>query len=596
MPLDALTLSALRAELADKIITAKIDKIQQPEQDQILLTLRGYGPALKLLMSAGTGDARAHLTESAFDNPASPPMFCMLLRKHLLGARIREIIQPPMERALDFTLDCVDAVGTPCEKHLILELIGRYSNIILTGEDGRIIDCLRRVDSSQSELRQVLPGLFYRPIPMPSADKHDPLTLSREEFLGLLQKGNPETPADKWLLETFLGLSPLLCRELVWRTAGDTGVMLAALQEDKGARLADSFITLTGDIKAGRTAPYLLTDAGGKPYDFSCIPLLHYGTRYELGQYRSFSELLDTFYTRRFTLERLHQRTQALTKTIKNAHDRVKRKLENQREELKKTQNRERYRELGDLITANLHLAKKSMTVLRVADYYAADGRETDIPLDPLKTPQQNAAKYYKDYTKARNAESVLTEQIRLGEAELEYLKSVLEELSRSESERDVLEIRRELSDTGYVREQAKDKAKGKSGKKEKVPEAAPMRFLSSTGFEISVGRNNVQNDALTNRLAFKTDVWLHAQKIPGSHVIISTQGQTPDETTLHEAAGLAAYYSQARESGKVPVDYTMVKYVKKIPGGRPGMVTYSAQQTIIAEPNGALEKRVGGK
>jgi predicted ribosome quality control (RQC) complex YloA/Tae2 family protein len=590
MPLDALTLSALRQELEGTVKDMKIDKIQQPEQDQILLSLRGYGPASKLLLSAGTGDARAHLTASSFENPANPPMFCMLLRKHLLGARIRGIAQPPLERALDFTLDCVDAVGTPCEKHLILELVGRYANIILTGEDGRIIECLRRVDTSQSELRQVLPGLFYRPIPMTVQGKHDPLATDATSLKQLLKSAPAEMAADKWLLETFLGLSPLLCREIVWRACGDTGARIETIiSKDGGEKLSSAFISVTGDIASGKTAPYLLTDATGKPVDFSCVPIMQYGTALELAQYGSFSALLDTFYTRRFTLERLRQRTQSLQKTVRNAHDRVKRKLENQREEFKKTQNRERYRELGDLITANLHLAKKGMSVLRVADYYAEDGRETDIPLDTLKTPQQNAAKYYKDYTKARNAEAVLSEQIRLGEEELEYLKSVLEELSRAESEKDVGEIRRELAATGYIREQTKSK-----GKKEKIPEAAPMRFISGTGFDILVGRNNVQNDALTNRLAFKSDVWLHTQKIPGSHVIISTKGQEPDAETLQEAASLAAWFSQARESKKVPVDYTLVKYVKKIPGGRPGMVTYTEQQTIIAEPDEALVKRLG--
>jgi predicted ribosome quality control (RQC) complex YloA/Tae2 family protein len=357
---------------------------------------------------------------------------------------------------------------------------------------------------------------------------------------------------------------------------------------DGGDKFASEFLALMNGFSTGKCTPYLLTDAGGKPADFCCVPIFQYGTAMRLEAFKSFSVLLDTFYTRRFTLERLRQKTQSLQKTIKNAHDRVKRKLENQREELKKTQNRERYRELGDLITANLHHAAKGMAVLRVVDYYTEDGRETDIPLDPLKTPQQNAAKFYKDYTKARNAETVLTEQIGLGEAELEYLKSVLEELSRAENERDAGEIRRELVETGYIREQAKTK-----GKKDKKPEAAPMRFVSGTGFDIYVGRNNVQNDALTNRLAFKTDVWLHTQKIPGSHVIISAKGQTPDDATLREAASLAAWFSQARDSGKVPVDYTLVKYVKKIPGGRPGMVTYTEQQTIIAEPDGELAKKL---
>jgi predicted ribosome quality control (RQC) complex YloA/Tae2 family protein len=285
----------------------------------------------------------------------------------------------------------------------------------------------------------------------------------------------------------------------------------------------------------------------------------------------------------------MRQRSQALTKTIKNAHDRVLRKLENQREELKKTLGRERFREMGDMVTANMHRIKKGMAVFKTIDYYSEEGGEIDIRLDPLKTPQQNAAKYYKDYSKAKNAETVLKEQIALGESELAYLKSVLDELTRAESERDLIEIRQELTQTGYVRAQ-------KTGKKEKPSQPQPIGYQSSTGFIIHVGRNNIQNETLTHKTAFKTDIWLHAQKIPGSHVIISTNGGEADEAALTEAAALAAYYSQARESKKVPVDYTLVKHVKKIPGGKPGMVTYSEYKTIIAEPNEELEKKLKGR
>jgi predicted ribosome quality control (RQC) complex YloA/Tae2 family protein len=282
----------------------------------------------------------------------------------------------------------------------------------------------------------------------------------------------------------------------------------------------------------------------------------------------------------------MRQRSQALTKSIKNAHDRVLRKLENQREELKKTLGRERMRELGDMITANLHAIQKGMAVFRTVDYYSQDGREIDIRLDPLKTPQQNAAKYYKDYAKARNAETVLKEQLALGEGELEYLKSVLEEISRAENERDLIEIRQELTNTGYIKPQ-------KTGKKEKPAQSQPAHYQSRTGLMIHVGRNNVQNETLTHKAAFKTDIWLHAQKIPGSHVIISTNGQNPDDATLSEAAALAAYYSQARDSKKVPVDYALVKHVKKIPGGRPGMVTYTDYKTIMAEPDEEIVNRL---
>lgn len=588
MPLDAICLTALRNELAGQITGLKIDKVQQPEQDQIVLSLRGFGAAIRLLISAGTGDARLHITDAVFENPQNPPMFCMLLRKHLTGAKIKAVTQPPHERSIDMTLDCYDVLGEPSEKHLIIELLGRFSNIILTAQDGIIIDCFRRVDVSMSELRQVLPGLFYR-LP-PVQNKSDPLQITREALLALVIDCPQDKDAAKWLLDTFNGFSPLICREIVNRAYGETAVRMTEVTgKDNGNALCDAFISLTDDIRAEKFEAYMLLDAEGKPHEFSYTPILQYGSALKLERFNGFSALLDTFYTRRSTTERMRQRSQALTKSIKNAHDRVLRKLENQREELKKTLSRERLREIGDIVTANLYMLKKGMSVFRTTDYYSEDSREVDIQLDPLKTPQQNAAKYYKDYSKAKNAEIILKEQIDKGENELEYLKSVLEELLRAESERDLLEIKQELTLTGYVRLQ-------KTGKKEKKTQLLPVRYLSSTGFDIQVGKNNIQNETLTHKTAFKTDIWLHAQKIPGSHVIISANGREPDAETLNEAASLAAWFSQARESKKVPVDYTLIKYVKKIPGGRPGMVTYTEYKTIIAEPSEEIVKSLKAK
>ncbi len=583
MPLDAFCLTGLRNELAGRITGLKIDKVQQPDHDQVILSLRGFGASIRLLISAGTGDARLHLTDAVFENPQNPPMFCMLLRKHLLGSKIKSVTQPPLERAVDLTLDCYDVLGEASEKHLIIELMGRYSNIILTAQDGMIIECLRRIDGTMSELRQVLPGLFYH-LP-PVQGKLNPLDISRAAFMALMDAS--DKPAEKLLLEQINGFSPLICREIVSRAYTDTQMRTPeAVRIDGGAALCDAFFTLIGDIRAGNFDAYILIDAEGKPYDFSYTPILQYGNALKLERFPDFSALLDSFYTRRSNTERMRQKSQALTKSIKNAHDRVRRKLENQRAELKKTLGRERLRELGDIISANMHALQKGMSVFTAADYYAPDEGMVDIRLDPLKTPQQNAAKYYKDYSKAKNAETILKEQIKLGETELEYLKSVLEEILRAENERDLVEIKQELTQTGYIRPQ-------KTGKKEKQPQVQFTRYLSSAGFDIRVGKNNVQNETLTHMLAYKTDVWLHAQKIPGSHVIISTNGREPDKASLSEAAALAAWFSQARENKKVPVDYTLVKYVKKIPGGRPGMVTYTDYKTILAEPSDEMVKKL---
>ena len=585
MPLDAVFLSALKDELDSRLRGMRIDKIQQPEQDQIILSLRGQGASARLLLSAGTGDARLHLTDAAFENPASPPMFCMLLRKYLTGARIKSFTQPPLERVVNITLDCVDVLGEPNEKHLILELMGRHSNIIFTDQDGRILDCLRRVDMLMSELRQVLPGLFYR-LP-PTQNKRDPLSITSQEMTDLLFAAPGETETQKWLVDMFMGLSPLICRELVYRACGETDTRIYALRSGNGFdALNCEVLALRDRVSAGRFVPIILSGADGKPFDFSYMEIKQYSGAMGAEKSASFSSLLDAFYTRRFTLERIRQRSQTMMRTARTAHDRILRKLENQREELRQTGGRERLRELGDMVTAQLHRLSKGMTVFKTIDYYDADGREIDIRLDPLKTPQQNAAKYYKDYTKARNAERILTEQIAVGEKELEYLKSVIDEIARSESERDLQEIRRELIQTGYIKVP-------KTTKKEKQTEGAPLRFMSSSGLSIFAGRNNVQNEALSHHLAGKTDVWLHVQKIPGSHVIISANGGVPDYAALSEAADIAAYYSQARDSKKVPVDYTLVKYVKKLPGGRPGMVTYTDYRTIVAAPDEALIKRL---
>jgi predicted ribosome quality control (RQC) complex YloA/Tae2 family protein len=572
LPLDAICLSAVTDELRGKIIGARIDKVQQPERDVLLLSLRGSS---RLFISAGAGDARLHLTEASYENPASPPMFCMLLRKHLIGARILSLTQPPGERVAELALGTADAMGEPCEKRLVLELMGRNSNIILVAGDGVIIDCLRRVDAEMSEKRQVLPGLFYH-LPPPQ-EKINPLETPLETWLALSARANPEKTVSDWLLETFSALPPLICREIAFRAYGDAEIQVGvAVRRDAARALAETSLSLMRD-----RAPCLLLGADGTPRDFSYTEITQYADASRETE-RDFSALLERFFTRRAAEDRARQKSSALTKTIRNARDRVRRKLENQREELKKTADRSYLRECGDLITASLRAVKKGESVLRARDYYAEDGAIREIRLDPKKTPQQNAARYYKEYTKAKNAESFLTEQLAAGERELQYLESVLEEIAEAAGERDLLEIRQELADTGYVKQR-------KTDKKEKRRQSAPRRFVSGSGFVIQVGRNNTQNDRLTLKTAFKTDVWLHAQKLHGSHVVISADGRAVDDATILEAAALAAYYSEARASGRAAVDYCPVKFVKKPPGARPGMVIYTDYKTALVSPDAAL-------
>ena len=572
MPLDALCLTAVAAELRAAVAGGKIDKLYQPTRDEVVLYVRGQGENVRLLLSANPGHPRANLTTLNRENPEQPPMFCMLLRKHLQGARILELNQPPLERILEFRLETLDELGDRVERRLVLEAMGRSANLLLLDGEGRIIDCIRRVDGDLGRgQRQLLPGLVYRQPPAP--DKLNPFTIEPEELRLVLE--NPLGKEwDKLLLDSFTGLSPLVARELAFRAGGDRERLAAELEK------------LKNNVNENGLTPYLLVREG-KPVDFTVLPILQYGPETESRPQASFSQMLDEFYERREAADRVRQRGQDLVKAVTSARDRTARKLANQTRELEATRDRERLRELGDILTSNLHAMERGMEVLRAVDFYDPEGREVEIRLDPLLAPQQNAAKYYKDYNKAKTAEQMLTIQLEKGTRELEYLNSVLENLSLAEGERDLQEIRQELVETGYLR-------RGKTAaKRQKRVSGKPMEFRSSAGLRISVGKNNSQNDQLTTKLAYKSDIWLHTQKIHGSHVILWLEGGEADAQSLTEAAILAATFSQAGEGSRVPVDYTPVKYVKKPAGARPGMVVYTTYQTAVVDPDPELAKQL---
>ena len=583
MPIDAVFLESLRCELQEQLLSCRVDKVQQPERDTILLSMRGPNGGGKLLLTASPNHPRIQLTSLSFENPAQPPMFCMLLRKHLTGGRLVSISQPPLERLVELTFDCIDEMGTPCQKKLILEIMGRNSNLILTGADGRILDCLRRVDFEMSEQRQVLPGLYYH-LP-PTQGKCSPWDASEQDLLALLGAQKTQKMADSFLLETFGGLSPLLCRELAYAVFGQVDLDLSRLTDAQREDAAGKLFAAFDQLHTGKRTPVILV-RDERPWDFTCIPIRQYEGLIAQEPQPSFSALLDTFYAKRDSLERMRQKTQALRKTLTNLHNRTARKLANQQKELEATFDREHLRRLGDIVTANLHVISRGQARLTAVDFYDPEMKEIDIPLNPAISPQQNAAKFYKDYQKAKTAEKVLTEQIAKGEAELSYLASVLDELSRVESERDMQDIRQELTEGGYLRETGQKK-------KMKLPASKPMVFRSSDGFEILVGRNNRQNDLLTCKLAQKQDIWLHTQKIHGSHVIIACAPETPPDRTVTEAMQLAAYFSQAREGQNVPVDYTRVKNVKKPAGAKPGMVIYDHYSTAVVTPDAALAEKL---
>lgn len=576
MALDAICLQAILEELRPQLLGLRIDKVQQPARDQVILLLRGNR---RLLLNAGANAPRIQLTALSRENPAEPPMFCMLLRKHLVGGRVAALDQPPLERLVRLELDVTDDFGQPGRRTLVLEAMGRRSNLILLDGEGRIIDCLRRVDADLSAQRQVLPGLFYQP---PASTGRLPVTEETEAgFREKLAAANPERQVDAFLLDSYFGLSPLMARELAFRAAGETDSRLFSLGPEGETGLWQTLSAFLDRVGEGRFQPVCLAREG-KMAEFSCLPITQYGGAMETKTYESFSALLDDFYEAREQEERTRQRGADLLRTATTARDRLRRKLAQQEKDYAQTQERDQLRICGDLITANLYRMERGSGRLVCENFYDEAGGEITIALDPLLTPQQNAAKYYKRYTKAKTAERYLREQMEIARRDIAYLESVLEEVRHAESDQDFADIRTELKEAGFLKKQ---------GKKEIRRPAKPRQFRTTSGLRVLVGRNNRQNDQLTLREADYRDLWFHTQKIHGSHVILCTGGREVDSADLAEAAEIAAYYSQARESGNVPVDYTAVKHVKKPAGARPGMVIYHTCQTVYVTPEEARVK-----
>ncbi|WP_325200517.1 Rqc2 family fibronectin-binding protein [Oscillibacter sp.] len=575
MAIDAICLQAVAAELRPQLTGLRVDKVQQPARDQVVLLFRGK----RLLLNAGAGAPRLQLTEVLRDNPAEPPMFCMLLRKHLSGARVAGLDQPPLERLVKIAFDASDELGRAGKRTLVLEAMGRRSNLILLDEEDRIIDSLRRVDADMSAARQVLPGLFYQP---PASTGRLPFLEETEAgFAARFSAAPAEKTLDGFLLDEYFGLSPLMARELSFRAAGD--VDTCVFQMEGPGPLWRALEEFQSRVREERFTPVcLLRD--GRPLDFACVPVGQYGGAAESVTYPSFSALLDAFYAAREKQERARQRGADLLRAATTARDRLRRKLALQEKEYAATQDRDKLRVQGDLITANLYRMERGQARLECENYYE-DNAPVAVPLDPLLTPQQNAAKYYKRYAKAKTAEKHLREQMDLARRDLEYLESVLAEIAQAETEADYLDIRAELREAGFLKKQGK-------GKKDKSRPAAPWEFRTSSGLRVQVGRNNRQNDKLTLKDADRRDLWLHTQKIHGSHVILRCAGRAPSERDVAEAAMLAAWFSQARESGNVPVDVTEVRNVKKPAGGRPGMVIYTTYRTVNVTPEeSAVEK-----
>jgi len=573
MALEALFLSHLAKELNNELALARIDKIHQPERDEIVANVRGAKGSGRLLLSAGASYPRVHLTDKTRENPQTPPMFCMLLRKYFAGGRIVSVSQPGLERIIDINVEVNDEMGVVGKKTITVELMGRYSNIVLRDGDDRILDSLKRVDFDTSDRHQVLPGLFYQ-LP-PAQDKIDARKLSRAEILNLILDDNSEIAVDKWVVSKFLGFAPLTAREVSFRACGNTDVHLCELDIEAKERIASAVF----DIATGECVPTILLDEN-KPVDFSFCDITQYDGHYKKERALNLSNLLERFYSKRDNEERIRSKSQALLKTLKNAYARVERKLWTQKKEVQEAEGREKYREYGDIITANIYRLNRGDDKLVAENFFSENCEQIEIGLDIRLTPQQNAAKYYKNYHRMKNAELYLKEQIAKGEEELAYLDSVMQMLLQAEGERDIAEIREELAEAGYLRAQFS---------KRKNRPLAPREFLSSDGFRIYAGRNNKQNDLLTLKSALKGDLWFHTQKIPGSHVIVECSGREIPDRVYTEAAMIAAYFSKAKSSAMVPVDYTQVRNIKKPPGSKPGMVTYDKYYTAYVTPDEEL-------
>ena len=570
---DGITLSMLKNEISEKLIGARVDKIHQPSKEELVIALRWNGGNGKLLISASASGPRIHFTESSVDNPKNPPMFCMLMRKHLSGAKLVEIEQFGLERMLHISFSTYNEFGDPVIIKLAVEIMGRHSNIMLIGPDGRIIDAIKRVTADMSSVRQVMPGMTY--VFPPAQNKLNTLDIDCMELASRLKNGR-DIPLSKALMENLDGVSPIVCREISEIVTGGFDTKAHDLTNDDFEKLASCLEKISESIKNGNADPYMVIEENGHPLDFTFIKVSQYGDATEVRKFGSFSEMLDKFYSERSGADRMKQRSNDLFKFVTNLADRISRKLDVQRQELARSTERDILRVKGELIHANLWMIEKGMTSVVLENYYD-NCKPVEVKLDPRLTPNQNAQHYFSEYRKADTAERMLKKFIEKGEAELSYIESVFDLLSRARTDDEVVAIREELVSQGYLKNHRKNN--------QKPVKLAPKEYISSDGFRILCGRNNIQNDKLTFKDSRKNDIWLHTQKIHGSHTVIVTEGREVPETTIQQAAIVAAYNSKARESSLVPVDYTEIRNVKKPSGSAPGKAVYEHYKTAYVRP-----------
>lgn len=588
MALDGAMLRVIKTELEKSAIGAKVDKVYQPSREELVLALRGRDCNKKLLLSSRASSPRLHFTTDTIENPAAPPMFCMLLRKRLISARLNAIRQSGLERVLFIDFAAHNELGDEITLTLAVEIMGRCSNIVLIDENNRVVDSIKRVDDEMSSQRLVLPGLFYQEVP--AQDKLDITKASTESCIKAITVFS-ELPLSKAVMNALQGVSPLCAREIAFRACGDTDSITGFLSGFELERLHTALDMLRSAILTGGT-PCMAIKPDGKPFEFSYIPILQYGAGAEIKEFSSCAELLDSYYSRRDSLERMKTKSATLRRLVANALERAQRKFAAQSTELKKSEDRDLLRQYGDLITANLYRLEKGTSGACLDNYFEEGCPQVKVRLDPQLTPTQNAQKYYRDYRRAQSAQAHLEVLLKQGEEEITYLEAVLDSIDRAESERELAEIRAELETTGYLRKQTGRK----DAKKKPAQTMPPLEFTSSDGYTILVGRNNIQNDRLTLKTAAKDDIWLHTLKIPGSHTVICSQGREVPPSTIEQAAILAAYHSKAQQSGLVAVDYTKIRYVSKPNGAKPGMVIYTHQSTVYVHPDEAVVQGLKGE
>lgn len=577
MPLDGIFLNSIKNELYDKLINGRVDKIYQPDKDEIVMTIRGQGENHKLLMTNISSCPRIHLTHTTRKNPDQPPMFCMLLRKHLTGAVIRDIRQINFDRIIEIVFECKDELQTTVSKSIVIEIMGKHSNIIFFNTESKIIiDAIKRVAENVSSLRQVYPGLKYILPPLPEKLHPIKIAQSKEAFDSALHSANAGMRVYDFVYKTFTGLSPFIAKEICLRAELNEGTCIGELSEYDAVRFFDSFAETMASAEKANPSFDIYTDESNKIYDFYCFNIYSL-SNCSKQHFDTSGELLDTYYYLADNKNRINQKVSSLLKSITTKLDRDKKKVDKQRAELLSAEDREKYRIYGELLKANLHM-KPEDNKLKVINYYDEEQKEITIPLDPKLNLSQNSQKFFKRYQKLKKAEDELQNLIEDGVREIEYLENILFSIEQCDTADDLDEIYTELVNEGFLKRR-------KAVKKQKSKAPDILTYISSKGHEILVGRNNLQNELLTFKIGKREDWWFHSKNVPGSHVIVRTNGDELSDEEFEEAASVAAYYSKSKNSSSVEIDYTRKSNVKKPPNAKPGFVIYYTNYSMMAHP-----------